>query len=77
MINILFLRGVCPLTLGAEEIWGPEVGENQDVNIKSHLMAPYSVLSRAMQIALSQSLLITTLWGRHNYARSLDEENEA
>ena len=46
----MFLRGVCPLTLGAEEIWSPELGENQDVKIKTHLQTLYYVLSRTVWV---------------------------
>ena len=46
----MFLRGVCPLTLGAEEIWSLELGENQDVKIKTHLRALYYVLSRTVWV---------------------------
>lgn len=52
MISIMCLRGTCPRTVGAE-ILGPAVGENQDANMKSHLMTPYYVLSRTMLMALS------------------------
>ena len=47
------LRGACPLTLGAEEIWDEWLGKNQDVNIKSNLMTPYYVFSKTMLNALS------------------------
>lgn len=53
MISIMCLRGAGPLTVGAEEILGPAVGEDQDANIKSHLMTPYYVLSRTMLMTLS------------------------
>ena len=49
----MFLRGVCPLTLGAEEIWSLELGENQDVKIKTHLQALYYVLSRTVWVTVA------------------------
>lgn len=55
------LRGACPWTAGAEETVGPAVGEDQDANIKSHLMTPYYVLSRTMLGTLSQLIPRATL----------------
>lgn len=46
----MFLRGVCPLTLGAEEIWSLELGKNQYVKIKTYLRTLYYVLSRTVWV---------------------------